>query len=59
LNDLSSSPSLFPHSRSGRVEPIRVMIEEGVRKKGMLPLLEDLSLRNTGKEGGREGGRDG
>jgi hypothetical protein len=50
LNDLSSSPSLFPHSRSGRLELLRVLLEEGIRKGGVLARLEDLSLRNTGKE---------
>ncbi|TFJ82834.1 hypothetical protein NSK_005841 [Nannochloropsis salina CCMP1776] len=48
LNDLSSSPSLFPHSRSGRLELLRVLLEEGIRKGGVLARLEDLSLRNTG-----------
>jgi len=41
------------------VEPIRVIIEKGMRKKGVLPLLEDLALRNTGKTRRRQGGREG
>lgn len=47
-----SFPSL--HTHTGRVEPLRVMIEEGLKRRRSLPRLRDLSLRNTGAvwEGG-------
>jgi hypothetical protein len=40
--------TIHTRTNAGRVEPLRVMIEEGIKKRRSLPHLRSLSLRNSG-----------